>query len=88
MFGGVELGYKTEGCGNNSFFIMAPVVGDTNTISDEEYLVLRAKEALKTDAFAAKAWMITAKTLFPNNFAVQVRIFFLFKYTLIFRNDY
>ena len=56
--------------------IMAPVVGDTNTISDEEYLVLRAKDALKTDAFAAKAWMITAKTLFPNNFAVQVRIFF------------
>ena len=55
---------------------MAPVVGDTNTISDEEYLVLRAKDALKTDAFAAKAWMITAKTLFPNNFAVQVRIFF------------
>lgn len=50
---------------------MAPVVGDTNTISDEEYLVLRAKDALKTDAFAAKAWMITAKTLFPNNFAVQ-----------------
>lgn len=66
---------KTEGCGNNSFFIMAPVVGDTNTISDEEYLVLRAKDALKSDAFAAKAWMITAKTLFPNNFAVQVRIF-------------
>lgn len=54
---------------------MAPVVGDTNTISDEEYLVLRAKDALKTDAFAAKAWMLTAKTLFPNNFAVQVRGF-------------
>ena len=68
---------------------MAPVVGDTNTISDEEYLVLRAKDALKTDAFAAKAWMITAKTLFPNNFAVQVRIFFfMIKCTLNFRNDY
>ena len=67
---------------------MAPVVGDTNAISDEEYLVLRAKDALKTDAFAAKAWMITAKTLFPNNFAVQVRIFFLVIYTFNFRNDY
>ncbi|XP_069684038.1 integrator complex subunit 10 isoform X2 [Periplaneta americana] len=50
---------------------MAPVIGDTNTVSDEEYLVLRAKDALKSDPFAAKAWMITAKTLFPNNFAVQ-----------------
>jgi integrator complex subunit 10 len=52
---------------------MAPVVGDTSTISDEEYLVLRAKDALKSDPYAAKAWMLTAKTLFPNNFAVQVR---------------
>jgi hypothetical protein len=52
---------------------MAPVVGDTSAISDEEYLVLRAKDALKSDPYAAKAWMITAKTLFPNNFAVQVR---------------
>jgi integrator complex subunit 10 len=67
---------------------MAPAVGDATTISDEEYLVLRAKDALKTDAFAAKAWMVTAKTLFPNNFAVQVRIFFQIKYTLKFINDY
>jgi hypothetical protein len=54
--------------------VMAPVIGDANAISDEEYLVLRAKDALKSDPYAAKAWMITAKTLFPNNFAVQVRI--------------
>jgi integrator complex subunit 10 len=52
---------------------MAPVVGDVSAVSDEEYLVLRAKDALKSDPYAAKAWMITAKTLFPNNFAVQVR---------------
>jgi hypothetical protein len=39
---------------------MALVVGDTNTISGEGYLVLRAKDALKTDAFAAKAWIVTA----------------------------
>lgn len=51
---------------------MAPVIGgDSSVLSDEDYLVLRAKDALKTDPFAAKAWMITAKTLFPNNFAVQ-----------------
>jgi integrator complex subunit 10 len=52
---------------------MAPVVGDFSGISDEDYLVLRAKNCLKSDPFAAKAWMITAKTLFPDNFAVQVR---------------
>jgi integrator complex subunit 10 len=67
---------------------MAPVVGDTNTISDEEYLVLRAKDAFKSDASAAKAWMITAKTLFPNNFAVQVRNALIVKRTLVFRSDY
>jgi len=51
---------------------MAPVSADLDTVSDEDYLVLRAKNALKSDPFAAKAWMITAKTLFPNNFSVQV----------------
>lgn len=45
-----------------------------SNVSDEEYLVLRAKNALKKDAMSAKAWMITAKTLYPNNFGVQVRI--------------
>jgi integrator complex subunit 10 len=40
--------------------------------SDEEYLVNRAKEELKRDPHAARAWMLTAKSLFPNNFSVQV----------------
>ncbi|XP_018329215.1 integrator complex subunit 10 isoform X2 [Agrilus planipennis] len=39
--------------------------------ADEEYVVLRAKNALQTDPYAAKAWMITAKTLYPNNFTVH-----------------
>lgn len=39
---------------------------------DQDYLVLRAKNALKTDPVTAKAWMITAKTLYPTNFGVQV----------------
>lgn len=47
-------------------------------ITDEEYLVLRAKDALKKDSMTAKAWMITAKTLYPNNFGVQVRFYILF----------
>jgi integrator complex subunit 10 len=58
---------------------MAPVVGDMSAVSDEEYLVLRAKDALKSDPYAAKAWMITAKTLFPNNFAVQVRTVYILR---------
>lgn len=41
-------------------------------ISDEEYVIERAKSAFKTNPAAAKAWMITAKTLYPNNFGVQV----------------
>lgn len=49
-----------------------------SNVSDEEYLVLRAKNALKKDAMTAKAWMITAKTLYPNNFGVQVRFHELF----------
>jgi hypothetical protein len=27
----------------------------------------------KGDPYAAKAWMITARSLFPNNFSIQVR---------------
>ncbi|XP_071448135.1 integrator complex subunit 10 isoform X2 [Hetaerina americana] len=40
-------------------------------LSDEEYLVLRAKNALKSNPYEAKAWMLTAKTLFSDNFGVQ-----------------
>lgn len=47
-----------------------------SNVSDEEYLVLRAKDALKSSSAAAKSWMITAKTLYPNNFGVQVRNIF------------
>lgn len=45
---------------------------DLKNVSDEEYVIQRAKRALKLDPIAAKAWMITAKTLYPNNFSVQV----------------
>lgn len=49
-----------------------PVGEDLTNLSDEEYVVQSAKNALKVDPVAAKAWMITAKTLYPHNFAVQV----------------
>lgn len=41
------------------------------TLSDEDYIILRAKEAQKNNLYSAKAWMLTAKTLFPSNFKIQ-----------------
>ena len=41
-------------------------------LSKEDYLILRAKEALATDIYAAKSWLITAKSLFPHSAKVQV----------------
>ena len=38
----------------------------------EEWLIAQAKSSIKSDPFAAKAWLVTAKTLFPRNFSVQV----------------
>ncbi|XP_033228562.1 integrator complex subunit 10 [Belonocnema kinseyi] len=40
-------------------------------LSKEDYLILRAKEALATDIYAAKSWLITAKSLFPHSAKVQ-----------------
>ncbi|XP_035900736.1 integrator complex subunit 10 isoform X2 [Anopheles stephensi] len=40
-----------------------------DVISNEKYLIARAKES--TDPYKAKAWIIAAKTLFPNDFGVQ-----------------
>lgn len=48
----------------------------TNNVSDEEYVIHKAKSAFKSDPLSAKAWMITAKTLYPDNFGVQVLIFY------------
>lgn len=39
---------------------------------EESYFILKAKAAQATDPYAAKAWILTAKTLYPNNFGVQV----------------
>lgn len=43
-------------------------------MSDEEWLVAKAKGCLKHDIHAAKAWLITARTLFPRNYNLQVWI--------------
>lgn len=41
-------------------------------LSDEEWLVSRARSCFKSDPWSAKAWMLTARTLFPTSFNIQV----------------
>lgn len=41
-------------------------------MGDEAYIIEQAEKLRATDPCAAKSWIITAKTLFPNNFNVQV----------------
>ncbi|XP_066147308.1 integrator complex subunit 10 [Euwallacea fornicatus] len=47
--------------------------------TDEEYVIQRAKDALKENPYAAKAWMLTAKSLYPNNFGVQFEAYLIEK---------
>lgn len=53
---------------------MPQFLANTNAdnISDEEYLVLRSRETLQIDPYQCKAWTLTARTLFPQNFDIQV----------------
>lgn len=64
---------------NEKELSMGPVLIDgavqENQLTDEEYVIHRAKCSQQLDEATAKAWMITAKTLFPRNFAVQVRLY-------------
>lgn len=41
-----------------------------DVLTSENYLITKAKTA--TDPCTAKAWILTAKKLFPENFGVQV----------------
>ncbi|KYN30461.1 Integrator complex subunit 10 [Trachymyrmex septentrionalis] len=45
--------------------------GTDNQLSKEDYLIMRAKKALPGDIYAAKSWLITAKSLFPHSAKVQ-----------------
>lgn len=40
---------------------------------DCEFLVQRARELVQQDLWAAKAWLITARSLYPTDFNIQVR---------------
>ncbi|XP_050709620.1 integrator complex subunit 10-like [Eriocheir sinensis] len=44
-------------------------------LTDEEYLIHRAKERQTLDPCAAKCWMITAQALFPKNFGIQFEVY-------------
>lgn len=47
-----------------------------STMSIEQYLVHQAKLALKLgDPYASKSWMITARTMFAENFSVQFEVY-------------
>lgn len=48
-------------------------------MTDEEYLVFRAKEAQNYDDCEAKAWLMTAGTLFPTNFMIQFEAYSMHK---------
>lgn len=49
------------------------------TEDDEDYIISRAKEAHKHNIYSAKAWMLTAKTLFPSNFKIQFEAYLMEK---------
>lgn len=46
-----------------------------NSDTEENYFIKRAKLAEKSDPYAAKAWILTAKSLSPNNFDVQFEVY-------------
>lgn len=48
-------------------------------LSDEDYVLQRAKNLLLTDPITAKAWMVTAKTLYPTHFSVQFEAYIVEK---------
>lgn len=46
-----------------------------DTLTPEQYLISKAKAAQNRDPYEAKAWIITAKTLFPKEFHIQLEAF-------------
>ncbi|XP_046961256.1 integrator complex subunit 10 [Vanessa cardui] len=52
---------------------------DKTLEDDENYIISRAKEAQKSNIYSAKAWMLTAKTLFPANFKIQFEAYLMEK---------
>lgn len=45
------------------------------TVQDEAYFIKKAKLVQENDPFAAKSYILAAKTLFPNNFDIQFEVY-------------
>ncbi|KAF2349543.1 Ninjurin [Trinorchestia longiramus] len=52
---------------------------DLANISDEEFLIYRAKEFQTSDPSASKAWLITAQVLYPSTFKIQFEVYLIEK---------
>lgn len=42
------------------------------SITDEEYMMKKAKSFLETDCYRCRSWLLTAKSMFPSNFGIHV----------------
>ncbi|XP_037278382.2 integrator complex subunit 10 isoform X3 [Rhipicephalus microplus] len=56
---------------------MAPGSKMKENETDEEYLISMARSCQKSDPYFTKSWMLTAKTLFPDNFGIQYEAYCL-----------
>ena len=53
-----------------------PSKGLEDSLSDEEYLIARARQAWKEgNVHEAKTWMLTARSIFPDNFGIQLEAY-------------
>lgn len=50
-------------------------MAQSNETDSENYFIKKAKLAEESDPFTSKAWILTAKSLSPNNFAVQFEVY-------------
>ncbi|XP_018010245.1 integrator complex subunit 10 [Hyalella azteca] len=48
-------------------------------LTDEEFLIHRAKEFQASDQSASKAWLITAQVLYPSTFKIQFEVYLIEK---------
>ena len=60
---------------------MESIEGKLSSLSNEEYLSARSKMLLSSgrDPLGARAWLTTAKMMFPNNFEIQYEAYLLEK---------
>uniref|UniRef100_A0A8C4E0U5 Integrator complex subunit 10 n=1 Tax=Dicentrarchus labrax TaxID=13489 RepID=A0A8C4E0U5_DICLA len=52
-------------------------LGEMSAQKDCEFLVKRARELVSEDPCAAKAWLITARTLYPADFNIQYEMYII-----------